>query len=187
MTISAAVFILQWNMTAATSLKRTAFAAVIVLAAAGCGSGGSKPVAKVGSTTITRVELDRTIEHFRQEARNEGKPFPAKGGAGYAAVEGDLLGLLAYRAQLQLAADKLGVRVSESDIDARIRGGSGGGSEQEAADAFARASIRAQLLYERLYAKVATGVPAARREAVMRRWVADLKRRYPPRYLNRGG
>ena len=67
--------------------RRRAFllggALALVLALAGCGSGGGKNVATVSSTPISQKQLDSLVDHFRKEAEAEGRSFPKQGTDAY--------------------------------------------------------------------------------------------------------
>ena len=158
--------------------------AVLALALAGCDSGGEKAIAHVGKQTITKEQLERTVEHFREEAKNEGKPFPAEGSAGLKQAEDRLLALLVYRAELADQAQTMGIRVADDQVEKRA---GAGGSEAEAdkeGRAFARDSVRAQLLYEAIYSKVTasaagnTPQAAAKRNRLATRFIERMKRDY---------
>jgi hypothetical protein len=167
----------------------------VVLAAVLLRAGGdSNPtVARVGGQPITRKELSAVVDHFRLEAKAEGKPFPDEGSAAFRRLRNRLLGLLVYRAELRQAAARLGVGVTRLEVLKRLQ--SPGGSDPEAAgpDSFEYGSVETQLLYERIFAKVTRGVTAptpaelaALRNQAMSRYVARLKRdtqvRYEPGY-----
>jgi hypothetical protein len=158
-------------------VRRSFVAFLAVAALAGC--GGSNPaVAHVGGTTITRDDLDTAVDHFRQGANAEGRPFPKKGSADFRTVERQALGLLVYRAELLQSAQKLGVPVTESEVTSRRAGG----GEGEGSEAFARDTVRAQLAYEHVYSKVTSDVAPARREAAMRKWISRMQLRYEVSY-----
>src|SRR3954449_12089387 len=112
-------------------MTRLALAALCVALLAGCGGGGSKPVAHVGSQQISEQQLDALVQHFRREAQLEGKDFPKDGTSGFVQLRNQLLGLLVYRAELRQAADRLGVEVDQDAVSQRLpaapRGGGGGG------------------------------------------------------------
>jgi hypothetical protein len=169
---------------------RPALALGLVLAAlllAGCGGAGDKAVATVDGAKVTRDELDATVAHFDEEARREGRPFPKEGSPAFGAVRNRLLGLLVYRAELELEAKRLGVRVDDRQVDERLRAGAGG-EEGEAGDAFTRATVRSQLLYEGIFRRVTRTIhgsspaAAARRNARMSRFVAGMRDRHRVRY-----
>lgn len=100
--------------------SRIVLGAVVALAAlAGCG-GGSQRLAHVGDRSITRGEVDRMLEHAREEARNEHRAFPDEGSAGYRALEREALAILVSRAQLEVAARRLGVSVSQQEVSRQL-------------------------------------------------------------------
>jgi hypothetical protein len=159
-------------------------AVALAAAAAGCGgSEGRKAVARVGTTAITREQLDQTVEHFREEATREGKPFADTPGA-----RRHLLGLLVYRARLEEGAAALGITVPNDVVERRLE--SAGGDEGDGGDAkaFLESSVRAQLLTEAVYRKLSARIHVAdpqrrqeRRNAALRRWTAVLATRFPVR------
>jgi len=160
-------------------------AAALAAAAAGCGGAGERAVAHVGATTITREQLDETVEHFGEEAAREGKPFTDT-----AAVRRHLLGLLVYRARVEQGAAALGVTVPHDAVEERLQsGGEEGDAGDKGDDAFAESSVRAQLsvegVYRRLSARIHETDPQrrqARRNAALERWLSALPRRYPVRF-----
>jgi hypothetical protein len=173
-----------------------ALLAAAAFVAGGCGGGGAsgKPVAVVGDTTITSDQVLAGIEQLRADRRRkgEGEEFPEPGTKGYRNLRDSVLALLVFRAELEQAAEKLGVHVNDDEVDRLVQAGGGapgegeGGSLGRAAREFARASLRTQLLYDRIYARVAPqGDPAARR-AAMSRFIARMRRdadvRYEPGY-----
>src|SRR4051812_20913494 len=96
--------------------------AALAVAAAGC-EEGEKAVAYVGDTKISREQLDEAVEHFQEEAAREGKDFPAKGTQEREAVRRRLLGLLAYRVRIDRAASRMGVAVSNDNVEQRLSEG----------------------------------------------------------------
>jgi hypothetical protein len=159
-------------------------AAALAAAAAGCGGSEDRtPVAHVGATTITREQLDRTVEHFREEASRDGKPF-----ADTPAARRHLLGLLVYRARLEAGAAALGITIPNDAVEQRLESAGGGEGEDGDAKAFLASSVRAQLLTEAVYRKLAARVHVsdpqraqAQRNAALERWTAVLAARYPVR------
>jgi len=159
-------------------------AATVVAVAAGCGESGEKAVAHVGATKVTREQLEQTVEHFQEEAQREGKPFPAG-----AAARKQLLGLLVFRAQLAEGAAALGVKVDDETVERRVEASAGGDEgDDKDARAFAESSVRAQLLEEAVYRKLARRVhlsdpqaAQAARNAALEQWLAALPKRYPVR------
>ena len=147
-------------------------------AVAGCG-GSNSAVAHVGAASITRDDLDVAVDHFRQEASAEGRPFPNEGTDDFRTVERQALALLVYRSELVQSAEKLGVPVSEAEVTSRMAGTSG---ESEGSEAFAHDTVRAQIAYEHVYSKVTAKVPPARTGAAMQRWLDKMKRDYDVSY-----
>jgi hypothetical protein len=164
--------------------------AVVVTAVLLRGGGDGNPaVAHVGGQAITRKQLSAVVDHFRLEAKGEGKPFPDEASATFRRVRNRLLGLLVYRAELRQAAARLGVGTTRLEVLKRLQ--SSGGSDPEGAerDSFEYGSAESQLLYERIFEKVTRGIAAptpaelaARRNEAMGRYVARLRRRTQVRY-----
>ena len=192
---------------------------VVAIAAIVRGRGGrDATVQTVAGHRITEKDLGLTVEHFHEVADREGKPFPAKGTEGYERVEKISLGLLIDRAAVQAAAGRIGVHVTEAQVDARAGSASGesegGGDIRVVAEAaFGRATARTQLITEAAFRKLTAGVrvrsdevrayygahrslygarsfarvaPAirsqllsARKNAVLTRWLAQVRSREP--------
>jgi hypothetical protein len=160
-------------------------AAVGLVLLAGCGGGGDDTVATVGGDGITAKQLDALVAHFREEAKREGKSFPEEGSAAFRAQRNQLLGLLVYRAELQQAAGRLGVEVSESDVAKRLPA-----REQEldsGGDTFAFDTVENQIRLERLFARVTQGEMSARERndkwgEFLARLQRETKVRYEPGY-----
>jgi SurA-like protein len=154
------------------AIRRAAVvAAVLLVAVAAIGiaalvrsrGSGDKTIQTVAGNKITQHDLELTVEHFHEAADREGKPFPAKGTDGYKRVEQIALGLLIDQASIRAAAAKLGVNVTEAQVDART-GSSTGESEEggdirvEAEAAFGRASARTQLITAAVSRKLTAGI-----------------------------
>ncbi|MGZ4257662.1 MAG: SurA N-terminal domain-containing protein [Gaiellaceae bacterium] len=169
---------------------RALAAAALLLAAAGCSGGGGAAVAHVGGTPVTTKQLDAVVSHFRDEAKREGRGFPAEGTTAFRQVRNRLLGLLVYREELQQAADRLGVKVDKDEVARRLAAASAGEPEGSGGgDTFAHDSVVAQLVYEGLFKKVTSTVhastpaeAAAARNAAMAKFVARLERQTKVRY-----
>jgi hypothetical protein len=146
-------------------LDRLAAEFVVVLAAAtlaGCGGSGSKqeqPVAVVAGQAISREHLDQTVEHFQEEARKEGRMFPAKGSRQYGSVEKRLLALLVYRKEIEIAAARIGVHVTGKQVEAQLEhaGGEAHAAKPEE-ETFLRDTARFQLLTEAVTRRLTKGV-----------------------------
>jgi SurA N-terminal domain len=180
-------------------MTRNRIAVVAVIAAGGLlagllfarGGHSSPPVAHVDDQTITRDQLAAVVDHFRKEYEAEGKPFPGEKSSNFRALQDRLLTLLVYRAELEQAASRLGINISNIQVLRTLNANSEG--EEHDTSEFAYDTVKAQLLYERIYAKVTEGISApnttelsARRNAAMTRYIDKLKRetkvRYEPGY-----
>jgi SurA N-terminal domain len=157
------------------------------------GGDSNPPVAHVAGETISRDQLDVAVEHFRNEAKSEGTPFPDESSDRFRAIRNRLLGVLVYRAELAEAAKRLGVRLTNVEVLRRMNAGSGGEEDAQSSDRFQYDTVKAQMLYERIYATVTRSVTApttaqlaARRNAAMKRYIDRLERetqvRYEPGY-----
>ena len=147
---------------------------IAVLALAACGGSSSSPVAHVGGEPITGTQLADTVDHFKQEAEAEGRDFPAQDTGEYRIVQRQALGLLVYRSELLQSAKRLGVPVTDEEVQQRMSSG----EDSESDRAFAEDTVRAQLAYEHIYERVTAGATPAGREAAMRRWLAEMKKAY---------
>ena len=144
------------------SVVAVAIVAVAVVAVVKSRGGGDKPVATVAGHKISGNELELTVEHFHEEADREGRPFPAKGTKGYKQVERLALGLLIDRASIEAAGARIGVHVTNAQVDSRLTAptgeNEGGDIRVEAEAAFLRATARNQLITEGVFRKVTAGV-----------------------------
>jgi hypothetical protein len=111
----------------------------------------------VAGHAIPKSTLDDTIVHFRAEAKREGHDFPPDGTARFKVVQSQLLRLLVSRAEVEAAASREGVHATDAEAERRIAAAPGA-DPSEGPDAFAVATTRAQLVQERLFAKVTRGV-----------------------------
>jgi hypothetical protein len=159
-----------------------AIAIAVVVGAAlrwtGDDASPSDSVAHVGATKITRGELDEAVAHFRQEADKEGKPFPDEGSSDYRTVERELVNLLVYRTELGQTAARLGVLVTDAEVQARLNAATEESESGAAERRFAEATVRSQLAYEHIYRKVTGGLPADRRSQAANEYIAKMKRNY---------
>lgn len=160
---------------AASSLMRyltTTFlvaALAAVLAGCGGGGGGSVPgdaVAKVDGTTITQKQFSDLLDQAKRSYKTQKRKFPDAGTPEYQTLKNQAVQYLVQRVEFAQEADKLGVKVTEKDIDARlkqIKKQYFGGSEsrykkqlkqQGLSDAQVRDDVKAQLVQEKLFKKV---------------------------------
>jgi hypothetical protein len=123
---------------------------------------GEKTIQTVAGRKIRQHDLELSVEHFHEEADSEGKPFPAEGSTEYRQVEQIALGLLIDRAAIEAAAAKLGVHVSDAQVEARAGAPSGEGEEgdvhDEAGAAFRRATARNALVTAAVSRKLTAGI-----------------------------
>ena len=135
--------------------------------------GDSDPVvATVSSTEIRQDDVDLAVEHFHEQADREGRPFPDKGTRAYTETERAALRLLIDRAAIEAGAARMGVHVTDADVEDRLAAQAGGESDEggdirlKAEAAFRRGSVRAQLVTERVFRKLTARIavsPAATR------------------------
>lgn len=148
-------------------------------------------VAHVNGQAVTRDQLDTAVEHFRVQYKEEGQPFPGENSPNFRALRNRLVALLVYRAEIDQAARRLGIAVSNIQVLRKLNENSEG--EEHPTDPFAYDTVKSQLQYERIYAHVTQGISAqttaelsARRNAAMSKFVQKLKRetkvRYEPGY-----
>jgi hypothetical protein len=122
-------------------IRVLALATVAVLA--GCG-GGTKVLARVGDQEVTQQQVDDAVAYLEHEAQLEGRPFPEQGTPERKQAEHDLVDLLIRRARL---------------------GGEEEGANPPPGTAFHEATVRAAILYGRLFERVTrdvTELPAGR-------------------------
>jgi hypothetical protein len=171
-------------------LGTAAVAVAAVLLLAGC--GGSSGVARVGGRTISKTQVDQLVARGADEARNENRAFPAAGSADYRGLEQEALGMLVEQAQVETAAQKLGVVVSDAQVRADLVGrmpeerkgtlerffegarGLVGLGENEPDRAVLQEDVRMQLTLRALETRLGAGrLPA---------WIARARRATPVSY-----
>ena len=144
------------------------------LAAAGCGGGGSTKVpgdavAVVNGDTITKASYDAQIARTKRGYKQQHRAWPKAGTTQFEQIKQSVLSYLVQTQELEQQAKKLGVKVTDKQIDDRlgqIRKQLGG---EKALEAQAKANgltlddvrnivIRPQLLSEGIYNKVTNDV-----------------------------
>jgi hypothetical protein len=151
--------------------------------------GGNPVVATVGKTSIKRRQLDLMVDHFHEESDREGRPFPAPGSPAYKEVQRAALRLLIDRASVESAAARLGVHVSDAEVEARLATAAGGESEGggdirvEAEAAFRRATVRSQLITEAVFRRLTARVAVS--SAAIRGYFAAHRRDFPATTLRK--
>ena len=101
------------------------FAALVLLAAACGGSGGSKnvssdEVAVVGDQAISKADWDALMAQTRRNFAATKRKFPAAGTVALANLKTNATQFLIQSSEYQQEADKLDIKVSDKDIDARL-------------------------------------------------------------------
>jgi parvulin-like peptidyl-prolyl isomerase len=145
-----------------------ALAGVAVLA--GCGSDKesvpTNAVAVVGDETITKAEFDKLIDQAKGSYQTQKRKFPEPGSQEYDALRGQAMQFLVQRAQFEQQADDLGIKVTDEDVDKRLKqlikqyfAGSREKYEKQLkqqglSEDQVRADVRAQLIQEKIYNQV---------------------------------
>lgn len=144
--------------------------AVGVLVAAGCGgSEQSVPadaVAVVDGTVIPRSELDSLMARAKTSYEAQQRDFPKAGTPEYQSLQTQAVAFLVQREQYEKEAEKLGIDLSEDEVDKRVEevkkqyfDGSQKQLEKQikeqgyTPESF-RADLRAQLASEKIYEEV---------------------------------
>jgi parvulin-like peptidyl-prolyl isomerase len=101
-------------------------ALVLVAALAACGGGGNSgsvptdSIAQVGSTPITKATFNGLLAVACGSRKAQGQPCPTIGTPTYTSLRDSLVTFLVQQAELQQEADKLGVSVTQKDIDKQV-------------------------------------------------------------------
>jgi parvulin-like peptidyl-prolyl isomerase len=150
------------------------FASLALLVAA-CGgttsaSLGSDDVAVVGDQQISKDQFQQLMQRAQKSYVAQKRPFPKAGSAEYEQLKGQAITFLVQQAEIDSEASKLGVDVSDNDVDKAIAnykkqfyGGSDARWEkalkqQNLTDEQARDTIREQLTSKRVQEKVVGSV-----------------------------
>jgi foldase protein PrsA len=153
-----------------TFLLPVVLLAAVVLVAAGCGGGSASvpanAVAVVGSDTITKEQFNALLDGAKRTYQARKTTFPKAGTSAYKSLQDQAMQYLVQESELQQKADDLGVKITDADVDARlkqIKQQYFGGSEkkyqaqlksQGLTEPQIKQDLRAQILSEKLYAKV---------------------------------
>jgi foldase protein PrsA len=159
-----------------TRLPSLLLSLALVAALAACGGGGSGPVptdaiAQVGSTPITKATFNGLMTVAFARYKSQGQPAPKIGTPTYTSLRDSAVNFLVQQAELQQEADKLGVSVTQKDIDKQvetIKKTYYQGSEKKFDDALKKDQIsldqleqyelRPNLLGQKLQAKVTSDI-----------------------------
>ncbi len=147
--------------------------AALAAVLAACGGGGSgsgdvpnDAVAKVGDSTITQKQFDALLAQAKRSYVSQKRAFPKAGTPEYQALKNQAVQYLVQRVEFAQEASKLGVKVTDKDVDkrlAQIKKQYFGGSDsrykkqlkqQGLTEDQVRDDIRANLVSEKLFAKV---------------------------------
>ena len=161
-------------------MKRAVLLAVIVLA--GCGGSDqdvpADAVAIVDSEEIPKRDYDALIAQARKSYANQKREFPAAGSKEFQTLRNQAVQYLVQRELFEQKADDLGIDVTDEQVDARLEqflkqyfGGDKKKLDRQLATQGmtreqVRAEVRAQLVSERLFAKVTADAKAGDDEIV---------------------
>ncbi len=149
-------------------------AAALALVAAGCGGTSGKvpadAVATVNGQPISKSSLNALLTQAQVTYKNQKRTFPKAGSAEYAALQTQAITFLVQRAQFAQEADKMGIKVTDAQVDARLaqikkqyfknsdKAYKAQLAQQGLSDSQVRDDLRAQLISEAIFNKVASGV-----------------------------
>jgi foldase protein PrsA len=155
-------------------------ALVLALFVAGCGGGAaglsSADVAVVGNQHVTKTQFDQAMSQQKRSLKTQGQPVPKAGTTQYSSLKTQVLSVLIQNAEFENEAGKLGVKVTDKDVQTQldtIKKQYFGGDEkryraqlksQGYTDADVRSQIRMQLLSQGLFNKVTADVTASAKE-----------------------
>jgi len=151
--------------------------AALGLALAGCGGGGdvqSGSVAQVGDVQITQEQFDKLMERAKKSYKTNNQKFPAPGTPDYERIKSQAVSFLVQKAEFAQEAQKLGVDVSQADIDKRLdeiikqyfHGSQKAYEKQLKTQGLTQkdveSDIKDQLISQKLYDKVTSGVTVSK-------------------------
>ena len=97
--------------------------AVLTVVAAGCGDTDEVPsdaVAVVDGTSISKASLDELLARTKKSFAAQKRQFPKAGTADYQKLQTQAVAYLVQREEYAREADKLGVKVTDAQIDKEI-------------------------------------------------------------------
>ena len=107
-------------------LRLVSILALVAAFAAGCGgsegpkSVPSDAVAVVGGDTISKADYNQVLNQARRSYLASNKPFPKPGTQTYGTLRAQIIQFLVERSEYQQEADKLGIKISDKDIEDRL-------------------------------------------------------------------
>jgi len=155
-------------------LTTTILLAALVAVLAGCGGGGSSvssdSVAQVNGENISQQQFNALLAQAKKSYLSQKRKWPAAGTTEYDTLKNQAVAYLVQREEFQQEADKLGVTISDADVEKRLKqikkqyfGGSEKRykqqlSKQGLTDTQVRDDIKAQLIQEKIFKKVTNNV-----------------------------
>jgi parvulin-like peptidyl-prolyl isomerase len=97
--------------------------AVLTVVAAGCGDTDEVPsdaVAVVDGTPITKATLDELLTRTKKTYATQKRQFPKAGTSEYQSLQTQAVAFLVQRAEYAREADKLGVKVTDAQIQKKV-------------------------------------------------------------------
>jgi foldase protein PrsA len=159
--------------------------ALVAVLAAGCGGGGgangvpADSIAKVGGTDITKTTFNDLLTVAFARYQSQGQPAPKVGTPAYSQLRDQAVSFLVQEEELKQEGQKIGVTVTQKDIDARvalIRKASFHNSEKKLEAALKASHITLvqleqyqlapQLLSQKLEAKVTNNIKVSKAAAM---------------------
>jgi foldase protein PrsA len=150
--------------------------ALVSFALAGCGGGSSSDdvppdaVAVVDGQEVAKSDYESLISQAKKSYKNQKRVFPKAGSQEFQTLKNQAVQFLVQREQFEQEAESLDVNVTDKQVSARLaqiqKQYFGGDKkkyekqlkEQGLSDTQVRNDIRAQIVSERIFAKVTTDV-----------------------------
>jgi parvulin-like peptidyl-prolyl isomerase len=143
----------------------------LVLVAAGCGGGGStsvpsNAVAKVGSDTITKAQYNFLLDGAKRSYKARKASFPKPGTSSYKQLSDQAMAYLVQQDELEQKAKGYSITVTDADVAKRLKqlkqqyfqgnekAYKAQLKQQGLTEEALKQDLHAQILSERLYAKV---------------------------------
>jgi foldase protein PrsA len=160
-------------------IRTVALVAALALgvAAAGCGGDADEAaevpdgaIAVVGDREIPKAEYDRLVSQAKKTYEARDQEFPAAGTPDFAQLRNAIVRSLVEQTEFEIAAQELGVQVSDADVEKRLEElkeqffeGDEAKYETELekqglSDAQVRTDVRTRLLSERIFEEVTKDV-----------------------------
>src|SRR5438876_1024303 len=95
----------------------------IAFLAAGCGGKKGVPadsVALVGKEKVTKAAFDSVVRQAKAAYKLQKRTFPKDGSPDFLTLENQIVGFLVQRAEFAQKAAELGIKVTPTQVDARL-------------------------------------------------------------------